>query len=60
MASSAVQDDSDDGMDEFMDKFKTERYRNAFSEDNWEEVPLTRRNYELPPSQSPLNLTDQC
>ncbi|XP_029002424.1 tetratricopeptide repeat protein 4 [Betta splendens] len=37
MASSALQDDSDDGMDEFMDKFKTERYKNAFSENNWEE-----------------------
>ncbi|GAA6221309.1 tetratricopeptide repeat protein 4 isoform X1 [Lates japonicus] len=37
MASSEVQSDSDDGMDEFMDKFKTQRYKNAFSEDGWEE-----------------------
>lgn len=37
MASSEVQHDSDDGMDEFMDKFKTQRYKNAFSENNWEE-----------------------
>ncbi|XP_070764797.1 tetratricopeptide repeat protein 4 isoform X1 [Enoplosus armatus] len=29
--------DSDDGMDEFMDKFKTQRYKNAFSENSWEE-----------------------
>ncbi|XP_071761398.2 tetratricopeptide repeat protein 4 [Centroberyx gerrardi] len=36
MASSALQDDSDDGMDEFMDKFKTQKYENAFSESNWE------------------------
>lgn len=37
MASSEVQYESDDGMDEFMDKFKTQRYKNAFSEENWEE-----------------------
>ncbi|XP_047443872.1 tetratricopeptide repeat protein 4 [Mugil cephalus] len=37
MASSAMQSDSDDDMDEFMDKFKTQRYNNAFSENNWEE-----------------------
>nr|XP_046247598.1 tetratricopeptide repeat protein 4 [Scatophagus argus] len=37
MASSEGQYDSDDGMDEFMDKFKTLGYKNAFSEDNWEE-----------------------
>ncbi|KAM8873696.1 tetratricopeptide repeat protein 4 isoform 2-T2 [Spinachia spinachia] len=37
MASKEVQHDSDDGMDEFMDKFKTQNYKNAFSEDNWEE-----------------------
>lgn len=30
-------DDSDDGMDAFMDKFKTGRYKNAFDENNWEE-----------------------
>ncbi|KAK5930556.1 hypothetical protein CgunFtcFv8_026779 [Champsocephalus gunnari] len=33
----APQDDSDDGMDEFMEKFKTTTYKNAFSKDNWEE-----------------------
>lgn len=38
MASLEAQHESDDGMDEFMDKFKTQRYKNAFSEDNWEEV----------------------
>lgn len=38
MASTEVQSDSDDGMDEFMDKFKTQRYKNAFTENNWEEV----------------------
>ena len=38
MASSEAQYDSDDGMDAFMDKFKTQRYKNAFSENNWEEV----------------------
>ncbi|XP_028260533.1 tetratricopeptide repeat protein 4 [Parambassis ranga] len=31
-----AQSDSDDGMDEFMDKFKTQRYKNAFCENNWE------------------------
>lgn len=30
-------EDSDDGMDEFMDKFKTQKYKNAFNEKNWEE-----------------------
>lgn len=38
MASTDVQDDSDDGMDAFMDKFKSQRYKNAFTDDNWEEV----------------------
>lgn len=38
MASSQAQYDSDDGMDEFMDKFKSQRYKNAFSEKGWEEV----------------------
>lgn len=37
MASREEQYDSDDGMDAFMDKFKTQRYKNAFSENNWEE-----------------------
>jgi hypothetical protein len=31
-------DDSDGDWDEFMDKFTEERYKNGFSEDNWEEV----------------------
>lgn len=33
-----INSDSDDGMDEFMDKFKTQRYKKGFSENNWEEV----------------------
>ncbi|XP_016526281.1 tetratricopeptide repeat protein 4 [Poecilia formosa] len=37
MASTDVQDDSDDGMDAFMDKFKSQRYKNAFTDNNWEE-----------------------
>ncbi|KAM3876337.1 tetratricopeptide repeat protein 4 [Diretmus argenteus] len=37
MASTAPQEDSDDGMDDFMDKFKTTKYKNGFSESNWEE-----------------------
>ncbi|RVE73534.1 hypothetical protein OJAV_G00032330 [Oryzias javanicus] len=32
-----IYSDSDDGMDEFMDKFKTQRYKKGFSENNWEE-----------------------
>ncbi|XP_024135019.1 tetratricopeptide repeat protein 4 [Oryzias melastigma] len=32
-----INSDSDDGMDEFMDKFKTQRYKKGFSENNWEE-----------------------
>lgn len=38
MASTEGQYESDDGMDEFMDKFKTQRYKNAFTENNWEDV----------------------
>ena len=34
----ASADDSDDGWDEFLDQFAKQRYKNAFSEDNWEEV----------------------
>ncbi|XP_056133600.1 tetratricopeptide repeat protein 4 [Lampris incognitus] len=37
MTSPALQEDSDDGMDEFMEKFKTHKYKNAFNERNWEE-----------------------
>ncbi|XP_027003115.2 tetratricopeptide repeat protein 4 [Tachysurus fulvidraco] len=37
MASQVREEDSDDGMDEFMDKFKAHKYKNAFSENNWEE-----------------------
>ena len=33
-------DESDDGMDEFMDRFRTEKYKNAFNESNWEEVRM--------------------
>lgn len=39
MASAALQHESDDdGMDEFMEKFKTMRYKNGFNEETWEEV----------------------
>ncbi|KAK0151735.1 Tetratricopeptide repeat protein 4 [Merluccius polli] len=34
----ASADESDDGWDEFLDQFAKQRYKNAFSEDNWEEV----------------------
>ncbi|XP_073708744.1 tetratricopeptide repeat protein 4 [Garra rufa] len=37
MAAPKQGDDSDDDMDEFMEKFKTQKYKNAFSESNWEE-----------------------
>ncbi|KAG1941014.1 tetratricopeptide repeat protein [Pimephales promelas] len=37
MAAPAQGEDSDDGMDEFMEKFKTQKYKNAFNESNWEE-----------------------
>ncbi|XP_069009283.1 tetratricopeptide repeat protein 4 [Embiotoca jacksoni] len=37
MASQPVHSDSDDGMDEFMDRFTTQRYKKGFSETNWEE-----------------------
>uniref|UniRef100_A0A3Q1HQL4 Tetratricopeptide repeat domain 4 n=1 Tax=Acanthochromis polyacanthus TaxID=80966 RepID=A0A3Q1HQL4_9TELE len=32
-----AQSDSDDGMDEFMDRFKSQRYKNAFTENDWEQ-----------------------
>uniref|UniRef100_A0A667YI62 Tetratricopeptide repeat domain 4 n=1 Tax=Myripristis murdjan TaxID=586833 RepID=A0A667YI62_9TELE len=35
--SGSSKDDSDDGMDEFIDKFRTHKYKNAFNESNWEE-----------------------
>lgn len=37
MAAPAQGEDSDDAMDEFMEKFKTQKYKNAFNESNWEE-----------------------
>ncbi|KAG7514593.1 tetratricopeptide repeat protein 4 [Solea senegalensis] len=37
MASPAGEHDSDDGWDEFFDKFKTQEYKNAFKPDTWEE-----------------------
>lgn len=40
MAAPTQGEDSDDGMDEFMEKFKTQKYHNAFNESNWEEVRL--------------------
>eukprot|EP00064_Thunnus_orientalis_P003237 superscaffoldBa00000256_g3246 len=51
--------DSDDGMDEFMDKFKTQRYKNGFNEDTWEEefnkVPMFMKTApeEIDPRQYP-------
>lgn len=45
MSSPAVQYDSDDDMDLFMDKFKTQRYKNGFSEDTWEEVRNTSQQH---------------
>jgi len=36
------QHDGDDGMDAFMDNFKIRNYKNALSEDNWQEVTATR------------------
>lgn len=59
MASSEAQYDSDDGMDEFMDKFKSERYKNAFNESNWEEefnkVPMFMKTApeEIDPKEYP-------
>lgn len=39
MASTGLQYESDDDdMDEFMEKFKTMRYKNGFNEETWEEV----------------------
>ncbi len=38
MAAPAQGEDSDDTMDEFMDKFKAEKYKNAFNESSWEQV----------------------
>lgn len=57
MASSETQHESDDGMDEFMDKFKTQRYKNAFSEDNWEEV---RASHFYPVYQSYFYVITLC
>lgn len=34
---SLAHDDSDDGMDEFMDKFTKQKYKGGFSENTWEE-----------------------
>lgn len=36
MASKGLQDESDD--DEFIEKFRTMRYKNGFNEETWEEV----------------------
>ncbi|XP_030227967.1 tetratricopeptide repeat protein 4 isoform X1 [Gadus morhua] len=52
-------DDSDGDWDEFMDKFTEERYKNGFSEDNWEEemekIPLfmTKAPEEIDPKTHP-------
>lgn len=37
MASPAIQNDSDDD-DVFAEAFKRHKYKNAFNEENWEEV----------------------
>ncbi|XP_005733162.1 tetratricopeptide repeat protein 4 [Pundamilia nyererei] len=56
---STVHSDSDDGMDAFMDKFKTQRYKNAFSENDWEEefnkIPMFMKNApeEIDPQKYP-------
>ncbi|KAF7663956.1 hypothetical protein LDENG_00194030 [Lucifuga dentata] len=55
----ALENDSDDGMDAFMDRFKTQRYKNAFSESNWEEefdkVPMFMKSLpeDFDPKQYP-------
>nr|XP_015826465.2 tetratricopeptide repeat protein 4 isoform X2 [Nothobranchius furzeri] len=60
MASTAVQSDSDDGMDEFMDKFKTQRYKKGFNEDTWEEefdkIPMFMK--EAPENINPREYPD--
>lgn len=38
MAAPAQGEDSDDTMDEFMEKFQTQKYTNAFNESSWEQV----------------------
>uniref|UniRef100_A0A8D3BY99 Tetratricopeptide repeat domain 4 n=1 Tax=Scophthalmus maximus TaxID=52904 RepID=A0A8D3BY99_SCOMX len=59
MASSAAEHDSDDGMDELMDKFKSHSYSNAFKQDNWEEefdkIPMFMKKApeEIDPHQYP-------
>lgn len=40
MASTGLQHESDDDMDEFMEKFKTMKYKNGFNEDTWEDVRI--------------------
>ncbi|KAJ0065514.1 hypothetical protein NL108_012774 [Boleophthalmus pectinirostris] len=52
-------DSEDEVMDAFVDKFKTEKYKHAFSEDNWEEemerIPLfmTKAPDEIDPKKYP-------
>ncbi|XP_051987144.1 tetratricopeptide repeat protein 4 [Xyrauchen texanus] len=59
MATPAKGEDSDDGMDEFMEKFKTQKYKNAFNESNWEEefdkVPMFMKTApeEIDPTKDP-------
>uniref|UniRef100_W5KS90 Tetratricopeptide repeat domain 4 n=1 Tax=Astyanax mexicanus TaxID=7994 RepID=W5KS90_ASTMX len=54
-----AQSDSDDGMDEFMEKFKTQKYKNALNESNWEEefekVPMFMKTApeEIDPLKNP-------
>ncbi|XP_056607368.1 tetratricopeptide repeat protein 4 [Triplophysa dalaica] len=60
MAAPAQGDDSDDGMGEFMESFKTRKYKNAFNEGNWEEefdkVPMFMKT--APEEIDPLNHPD--
>ncbi|KAM6921890.1 tetratricopeptide repeat protein 4 [Xenentodon cancila] len=58
MTSKEPQIDSDDGMDDFMDKFKDQRYKKAFTENNWEEfnkIPMFMKTApeEIDPQQYP-------
>ncbi|XP_076026310.1 tetratricopeptide repeat protein 4 [Genypterus blacodes] len=56
----ALDSDSDDGMDAFMDKFKAERYKKALNEDNWEEeldrIPLFMKS--IPDEIDPMKYPD--
>lgn len=40
MASKGLQHESDDDLDEFIEKFRTTKYKNGFNEETWEEVRI--------------------